>query len=147
MKRLITLFSLLGAMSAANAQDASAQSAGAQRKAPAYPLLVHDPYFSIWSFSDALTDVPTTHWTGKPQPLTGLIKVDDQIYRFMGAATPGNATPANATPAAATPAAAGDQPATQTSVTLTATQTQYSFTCGAIALTVDFTSPLLIKNL
>lgn len=118
MKRLLPLFILAGA---------TAATAQSQRKAPAYPLLVHDPYFSIWSTADALTDVQTTHWTGKPQPLTGLIRVDGQVYRFMGA---GN-----------------DAAATQTDVDLTATQTRYAFTCGPVALRVDFISPLLVKNL
>lgn len=60
------------------------QNAESALRAPATPLVVHDPYFSIWSMSDHLTDSATRHWTGAPQGLTGIVRVDGKSFRFLG---------------------------------------------------------------
>ena len=53
-------------------------------RAPAYPLITIDPYTSAWSVSDHLYDDVVRHWTGKPFGLIGALRVDGEVYRFMG---------------------------------------------------------------
>ncbi|HAO80432.1 MAG TPA: glutaminase [Verrucomicrobia subdivision 3 bacterium] len=87
---------------------------------PAVPLVACDPYFSIWSPADKLTDVDTTHWTGKPNRLTSLVRIDGKPFRLMGA------TPTNV------PALP------QTNLELLPTRTIYTFAGEGIRLTLTF---------
>ena len=51
---------------------------------PSVPLLVNDPYFSFWSPYDHLYDGTTKHWDNQQKAMDGLLRVDGQVYRFMG---------------------------------------------------------------
>ena len=53
-------------------------------KMPAYPLVTHNPYFSIWSFSDEVQKSTTKHWTGYDQGLIAFAKVDGVQYQILG---------------------------------------------------------------
>lgn len=114
------------------------------QKAPAYPLITHDPYFSIWSFNDDLTTGATKHWTGADQPLTGWLVVDGQAFRFMGQGD--KAQEAKMSQKMAESKMPPITVAQQKEVTVTATRTIYSFTCGPVDLQLQFTSPLLLNN-
>ena len=103
-------------------------------KAPAYPLITHNPYFSVWSFTDKLNESTTKHWTGANQSIVGLIKVDNQVYRFMGK---DESTSENDR----------IKQANQLSVNMSATQTTYQFECGGVVLNLCFTSPLIITDI
>ena len=92
---------------------------------PAVPLVTHDPYFSIWSMSDDLNAGPTRHWTGKVQRLTGLVRIDGNVFRWMGDS----------------PRSVAALP--QTGLNLTPTRTVYQFAGQGVSLEVNFLSPLL----
>jgi hypothetical protein len=102
---------------------------------PAVPLVVNDPYFSIWSMGDKLTDVPTEHWSEAPQPMTGLIRIDDHVFRWMGVQPPRRIV-AEPIPAMA-----------QSSLEVTPLHTRYKFAAAGIELTVTFFTPLFPQDL
>ena len=101
----------------------------ADLRPPAVPLITHDPYFSIWSFSDHLNESPTKHWTGATNSLVSLIRVDGAVYRLMGS------DPRNA------------KPLPQTSLAALPTRTVYSFAGAGVAVKLTFLTPALPNDL
>ena len=77
--KILPAISLLIAMG----MPLAGQSLGPWRP-PAVPLIAHDPYFSVWSMTDKLTDSVPSHWTGKPNNLSAAVRVDGRLYRVMG---------------------------------------------------------------
>ena len=106
-----------------------AQASPRVLRPPAVPLVAHDPYFSIWSPADRLTDAATVHWTGRAHPMNSLIRIDGDAARLMGA------TPANI---AALP---------QTSVTVRPTHTIYTFANERVKVELSFMTPSLPSDL
>lgn len=97
-------------------------------RTPATPLVAHDPYFSIWSFTDDLNASPTRHWTGVEQQLNGFVRVDGKSYRFMG---DDRVAP----------------PIQQVSRTIWPTRTIYDFEGAGIHLTATFFTPAFPQDL
>ena len=90
MKRLVLNLAALLLVMTAKAQSAEnfKPYQPTDLRLPAVPLVVNDPYFSIWSPYDKLTDGSTRHWTDDQMPLLGLLRVDGKVYRFMGKEKP-----------------------------------------------------------
>jgi len=100
---------------------------------PAVPLVVNDPYLSVWSTNDNLTDEWTKHWTGESHPMCGLIRIDGQVYRFMGGVSRFVDV---------------DIPVMeQTSVTVFPTRTIYTFVSSGVQLTLTFMTAALPHDL
>jgi hypothetical protein len=102
---------------------------GTALRPPSVPLVACDPYFSIWSPADQLMEADTVHWTGKPQRLVGLARIDGKVFRFMGKEP-------------------SDLPVmTQTARHVGPTMTMYVFEAGGVELTLAFVTPALPENL
>ncbi len=113
-------------------QSSSGQSNSAFRP-PAVPLVVHDPYFSIWSAADQLNGKRTEHWTGKANRLSAYLRVDGKMWQVMGRD--------------------GDSRKPrfgllqQTSVRVTPTRTLYQFEGAGVGLDLTFLTPALPEDL
>lgn len=98
---------------------------------PSVPLITVDPYFSVWSPADRLTDTPTVHWTGKPNTIVGTAEIDGTTYRFMGKKNRADDTPA----------------LTQTSRDCDTFTTSYTFEGAGVILSLTFSTPLLMDKI
>lgn len=96
-------------------------------RCPAIPLITHTPYFSVWSPDDVPNRTDTCHWTGKPQPITGTLKVGERTYGFLGKDTV--------------------PPMSTVSVEVSACSTEYVLESPEVRLKLEFTSPLLLDDL
>jgi hypothetical protein len=121
-------FALLAVLTFAALSSAQAQTSPPLRP-PAVPLVACDPYFSIWSPADKLTEADTVHWTGKPHRLTSMVRIDGKVFRVMGKEP------------------AAQPPLPQTNLELTPTRTIYSFEGAGVALKLTFLTPALPDDL
>lgn len=102
---------------------------GTTMRPPAMPLVVHDPYFSIWSPSNQLTDSWPQHWTGATHALCGMVRIDGTTYRVMGIEPK-------------------DAPAMkQIGLNVLPTRTIYDFEAVGVHVRLTFTTPMLPRDL
>lgn len=96
--------------------------------AASIPLVLHDPFFSIWSSSDHLYDADPVHWSGARHKIRGYLMVDDRVYCFLGNRE-------------------FHETISQKSVDITATSTEYTFENSSLQFRCRFTSPLIPDDL
>lgn len=97
------------------------------KRLPAYPLLVKDPYFSFWMPADNPTESDVAFWHGEPKPIVGIIRVDGVEYGFLGKGQ-GVALLLKSTE-------------------ITAFGTKYTFAHGDFVFEVEYVSPLLPNDI
>lgn len=104
-------------------------ASAADFRPPSVPLVTHDPYFSVWSPADKLTDAATVHWTGKRNAMTSMVRIDGQVYRLMG------------------PEPADVPALPQIGLLVTPTRTTYYFGSDDVKVVLMFLSPQLPDDL
>lgn len=95
-------------------------------RAPSYPLITIDPYFSIWCDRERLYDDDIKTWDSRICLLIGNAEIDGQKYTFMGSAKGQQAPAMN-----------------QTEVIVSSFSTKYVFEAAGVRLTADFFTPVL----
>ncbi len=100
------------------------------------PLINVDPYFSVWSMADRLTDDFTRHWTGIRQAMTGIIVIDGVPHRFMGRTSMNPKFYVTE-----------HKPMEQKSVKVDALTTEYVFEAAGIELKIEFMTPAFMEDL
>jgi hypothetical protein len=96
---------------------------------PATPLAVRSPYLTTWLPGDNLAGTWPAFWRGAVTAMTGIVRVDNQPYVFLGA--PGGGYPL----------------ATQSALVVTATRSTYTLVAGPVTVTVTFFSPVDLVDL
>lgn len=81
MKRLLLFLATLCVVSCASKDAPIMQN---DLRLPAVPLVMIDPFTNAWSFDDNLYDGQIGHRVKKVHEFVGAIRVDGEIYRFMG---------------------------------------------------------------
>lgn len=99
-------------------------------RAPSYPLITIDPYFSVWSPADNPTEVNTTHWTGRDITLSIVADIDGNSYRLIGNHNSDTVPAAHCI-----------------SSDCSAFSTTYQFEQDGVKLTLIFTSPIIPNDL
>lgn len=94
---------------------------------PALPLIVNDPYFSVWLPADLPTQANTVHWTGVSKWIRGHVAIDGVRYRWLGLN--------------------GIRAMKTTEVCVTPTKTRFVLEAAGVELKVDFITPMLTDDL
>ncbi len=114
--------------------------AGAQNvtpiRPPAAPLIVRNPYVSVWQPATHIAGHWSAFWTGATKAISGIAVIDGKPYRFLGDAQ-----------IAADGAAANLTTMHQESLDVTPTSTRYRLTGGGVEIDLDFLSPVFSSDL
>ena len=97
------------------------------QKLPSYPIMTHDPFFSIWHPGNEPTQGDTTHWSGTRKIVGGYLVIDGIQRRFLGRR--------------------GKQAMKLTDLRVTPLSTCYTLEALGVRLQMTFTSPLLLDDL
>jgi hypothetical protein len=91
---------------------------------PATPLVVRSPYLSTWLAGDSLPGTWPVFWNGRITALTGLVRVDGNVFTWCGA-------PSENFPLAV-----------QAGLEVSGTRSVFTLTAGPVTLTATFFSPV-----